>query len=91
MLLYLVHLLVGSEYTNFVADDHIAAFWFEHGKHKWFLGIIDTVVSDSIIKVSYLKCVDGNKIWTFPEEADIQETSVDQILCKNNEINYLRS
>ena len=54
-----------SEYTNFVAGDHIAAFWFEHGKHKWFLGIIDTVVSDSTIKVLYLKRVDGNKIRTF--------------------------
>ena len=79
-----------SEYTHFVAGDHIAAFRFEHGKHKWFVGIIDTVVSDSIIKVSYLKLVDGNKIWTFPEEADIQETGVNQI-CKNIEINYLRS
>ena len=50
-----------SEYTNFVAGDHIAAFWFEHGKHEWFLGIIDTVVSDSIITVSYLKRVD---VWS---------------------------
>ena len=72
-----------------MVGDHIAAFWFEDGKHEWCLGIIDTVVSDSIIKVSYLIRLDRNKFWAFPEEAGIRETSVDQIICKNIDDNLI--
>ena len=62
---------ISEEETNFMAGDHIVAFWLTE-EYQWHLGIIDTVVNDAKIKVSYLLQVESTNdhVWVFPEEAD---------------------
>ena len=81
-----------EEETNFMVGDHIAAFWLTE-EYQWHLGIIDTVVDDAKIKVSYILRVESTNdhVWVFPEEADVHDTSVDQIMCKNIKVDYLNS
>ena len=74
-----------SEETNFMVGDHIAAFWLRG------ISVIDTVVDDVKIKVSYLLRVESSNdhVWVSPE-ADVHDTSVDQ-MCENIKVDYLSS
>ena len=73
-----------EEETNSLVGDQIAAFWLTE-KYQWHLGIIDTVVDDAKINVSYLLRVErtNDHVWVFLEEAGVHDTSVNQIMCKN--------
>ena len=42
-------------------------------------------------RISYEFESTNDHVWVFPEEADVQDTSVDQIMCKNIKVDYLNS
>ena len=54
----------------------------------WYLGIVDQMVGDKVY-VSYMRKSDKQGLsWLFPDEAEIHDTSRDQIIAKNIEIIY---
>ena len=63
--------------------EHIAAFWVnDFCVCERFLGIIENIISPNIISVSYMKRM-GSKgqNWVLPEESEIHNTDVDQLLA----------
>ena len=70
------------ENTNsFVVVEYIAAFWFEDTTYKCYLGVIEDIHPNNAIVVSYLIQADTKgKTWVFPDEAQLIETEVKQIL-----------
>eukprot|EP00111_Clytia_hemisphaerica_P014148 TCONS_00041682-protein len=53
-----------------------------------FTCVIESV-EDSLVRVSYFTRRDkSGSQWTFPEEADIQDTKLDQIICKVDRVAY---
>ena len=45
-----------------------------------------------VLKSNLLRVESTNDhVWVFPEEADVHDTSVDQIMCKNIKVDYLNS
>ena len=73
-----------SEEPTYRIGDHIAAFSVNNfGVREWFLGIIENIISPNILSVSYLKRMGSNgQNWVFPEESEIHNTDVDQLLAK---------
>ena len=49
--------------------------------YQWHLAIVENIVSSETVQLSYLKRMDSaGRDWVFPEEAEIQQTSMEQIL-----------
>ena len=73
-----------SEEPTYRIGDHIAAFWVnDFGVREWFLGIIENIISPNILLVSHMKRMGSNgQNWVFPEESEIHNTDVDQLLAK---------
>ena len=73
--------------------DHVTAFWSDDfGKYKWHLAIVEKVVSPDLFVLSYLKRVDSAGIdWVFPEEAELRETQMEQILEQKIQVRYFCS
>ena len=73
-----------SEEPTYRIGDHIAAFWVnDFGVSEWFLGIIENIISPNILLVSHMKRMGSNgQNWVFPEESEIHNTDVDQLLAK---------
>ena len=74
-----------SEEPTYRIGEHVAAFWVnDFGVREWFLGIIENIISSKTLSVSYLKRMGSNgKNWVFPEESEILNTDVDQLLAKS--------
>jgi hypothetical protein len=55
---------------------------------KWYLGIVDVVKADRVV-VSYMTRTDNAGCsWVFPEKADINDTSFDQIIATKIQVHY---
>ena len=78
-----------SDLDQLQQGEHIIAFWIEGNDTKWNLGVVDTVLEADKFIVSYLTRTDtAGKSWAFPQNSDINETSVDQILARKVKVNY---
>lgn len=67
---------------NIEIGEHVIAFWADDfGKYQWFLAIVDKIVTSELLLLSYLKRMDiSGKDWVFPEESEVRETTLEQIL-----------
>ena len=65
----------------FEIGNHVAAFWADDfGQYQWHLAIVENMSLETV-QLSYLKRMDSaGRDWVFPEEAEIQQTSMEQIL-----------
>ena len=68
--------------NNIEIGEHVIAFWADDfGKYQWFLAIVDKIVTSELLLLSYLKRMDiTGKDWVFPEESEVRETTLEQIL-----------
>ena len=67
------------------------AFWVEGNETKWHLGVVEGIENDNPL-VSYMIRTDGKgKSWTYPESAEVLQTSCDQILASKIKVQYLGS
>ena len=65
----------------YVCAKHIAVFWYEDNNVMWHLGIVEEIMKENL-RVSYLTQDDCKGVsWTFPETAEVLETSFEQILA----------
>ena len=65
------------------------AFWLEGNTAKWYLGVVEGI-SDGKILISYMSRADTKgKSWTFPQAAEVLETSPEQILASKVKVQYL--
>ena len=77
---------------HYTVGEHIAALWWEDNVCKWHIGVVDQVVKDGSINVSYLVCSDSKGVsWVYPEESQVFKTVDEQIIKKNLSVNYLCS
>ena len=73
---------------QFQIGEVVACTWQEDVGYNitWFLGIADQIVGDKVY-VSYMRKSDKQGLsWLFPDEAEIHDTSRDQIIARNIEI-----
>ena len=70
---------------TFTLGEHVVAYWFEINSVKWYLGIVEGYESNKI-QVSYMTRAGDS--WTFPETAELLETSPDQILASKIKVQY---
>ncbi|XP_066926267.1 uncharacterized protein [Clytia hemisphaerica] len=78
------------EKNEYTPGMHVAAAWLKEDstEYTWYLGVIDSVDKDCL-KVSYFSRKDkAGSQWTFPEEADIQDTKYEQIIKKVEKVAY---
>ena len=74
----------------FKHSETVAGVWHEDvGDHlEWHLGVVDKI-DDNRVYISYMKCSDKKGFnWLFPDEADIQLTSLNQIIARNIQVAY---
>ena len=67
-----------------------AAAWLKEDstEYTWYLDVIDSV-EDDYLRVSYFKRKNqAESQWTFPEEADVQDTKPEQIISKVEKVAY---
>ena len=68
--------------------EHIIAFWIKGNDIKWYLRIVDRVKIDKVV-VSYMTRADSaGRSWVFPEKADINDTSFDQMIATKVQVHY---
>ena len=74
---------------DYKIGENVAVFWMDETV-QWFLGVVDSNVgANGNILISYLTRSDSTGCeWIFPEDAEIIETSPEQILARNIEVEY---
>ena len=75
---------------HFQIGEAVACIWQEGVGYNitWHLGIVDQMVGDKVY-VLYMRKSDKHGLrWSFPDEAEIHDTSRDQIIGRNIEIRY---
>ena len=75
---------------QFQIGEAVACIWQEDVGYNitWYLGIVDQIVGDKVY-VLYMRKSDKQGLsWLFPNEAEIHDTSRDQIIARNIEIRY---
>lgn len=84
---------IQAESDTYAIGEHIAAFWInDFLVHEWFVGIIEKIISQKTLSVSYMKRMGSNgKNWVFPEEQEICNTDVDQLLATKIGVKYFCS
>ena len=71
----------GQTDTKYMLGEHVIAYWLERHNVRWYLGIVGAEKSDKLL-ISYMTRADSKgKSWTFPETAEILETSAEQIIA----------
>ena len=77
--------------SEIIQGEHVIVFWVEESKIKWYLGIVKTNKNDKLV-ISYMSKADKKgKVWTFPECAELSETSQEQIRATKDKVQYLGS
>ena len=77
--------------SQYQLGEHIIAFWVEGNEAKWHLGVVEGQKNNTPT-VSYMVRTDPKgKSWTYPESADVLQTSCDQILAAKVKVQYLGS
>ena len=85
-----------SDPTEFDVDcrqgDHVAVAWLKEDNsrsYEWYLGVVNKLISNDSVSISYFVRKDTIGCqWTFPEVAEIRDTSMEQIVCKVTNITY---
>ena len=75
---------------QFQTGETVACIWQEDVGYNinWYLGIVDQMVGDKVY-VPYMRKSDKQGLsWLFPDEAEIHDTSRDQIIARNIETRY---
>ena len=75
---------------QFQIGEAVACIWQDDVGYNitWYLGIVDQIVGDKVY-VLYMRKSDKQGLsWLFPNEAEIHDTSRDQIIARNIEIRY---
>ena len=67
------------------------AFWIEGSKVIWHLGVVEDIKNGNPIVSYMVRKNTSGKSWTYPECAEILETSQDQILASKIGVQYLGS
>jgi hypothetical protein len=77
--------IVSTQTDNpFSVGEHIAVFWLGE-KYNWYLGVVDSVKAN-------FYCTDtSKKSWVYPENSDIHNTPIDQVLFRNIRVEYVCS
>ena len=71
--------------------EHIIAFWVEGNEVKWHFQVVEGLKNNTPT-VSYMVHTDPKgKSWTYPESADVLQTSCDEIQAVNVKVQYLCS
>ena len=79
---------VHSKSTPHEEGEHVVAFWYDASSVKWYLGVVDGFNNDNVM-ISYMNKADASGTsWTFPERAEVLETSPDQILASKVQVQY---
>ena len=78
---------------TFEIGEHVSAFWYDDfGKLDWYLAIVDGPTQNNKTPLSYMKQSKKTKAeWVFPEDAEIRETSLEQIICGKINVKYFCS
>ena len=75
--------------SGIVQGEHVTAFWVEGNKIKWYFGTVETKNKKKLV-ISYMSKADKKrKVWTFPECAELLETSQEQILATKVKVQCL--
>jgi len=71
-----------------IIGSHVAAFWIEYDKIEWYIGVVEKLVDENSVLVTYFKRVkpDADYEWQPTEEQHI--TMRDQILLANISVSY---
>ena len=75
---------------QFQIGEEVACIWQDDVGYNitWYLGIVDQIVGDKVY-VLYMRKSDKQGLsWLFPNEAEIHDTSRDQIIATNIEIRH---
>ena len=75
---------------QFQIGEAVACIWQEDVGYNitWYLGIVDQIVGDKVYVSRMSKSDKQGLSWLFPDEAEIHDTSRDQIIARNIEIRY---
>ena len=69
--------------------EHVIAYWYKGSKIKWCLGTIEKIKLEKLI-ISYMTRGDSKgQSWTFPESAELLETTVEQVIAVKVKVQYL--
>ena len=64
-----------TDKIKYISGEHVAAFWYDNQNIKWHLGIVEELKHDKIT-IKYMTQADSaGSSWTFPEKAEILDTS----------------
>ena len=79
-----------SNEEQFQTGKAVACIWQEDVGYNitWYLGIVDQIVGDKVYVSRMSKSDKQGLSWLFPDEAEIHDTSRDQIIARNIEIRY---
>ena len=81
----------GQTDTKYKLGKHVIAYWLGGHIARWYLGMVEAEKSDKLL-ISYMIQADSKRqSWTFPETAEILETSVEQIIASKVKVQYLGS
>ena len=70
--------------------EHVACVWLDDvgDKTNWHLGVVDKFENGELF-VSYMKKTDQKGLkWLFPEEAEIHQTKIEQVIARNIQVKY---
>ena len=76
-------------HIQYQCGEHVIAFWLEGNTAKWYLGVVEGI-SDGKILMSYMSRADTKgKSWTFPQAAEVLQSSPEQILASKVKVQSL--
>ena len=75
---------------QFQIGEAVACIWQEDAGYNitWYLGTVDQIDGDKVYVLCKRKSDKQGLSWLFPDEAEIHDTSRDQIIARNIEIRY---
>ena len=80
------------EGVTICGDDPIVAVWLadDSNDYEWHLGFVDHIIDNEKVMVRYFTKASRDGVrWNAPEEENMHETFVKQILCKLVDIAFI--
>ena len=85
-----VNEITTNKIEAFTNGEHVAAAWLSDNSsvYQWYIGVID-VVDQNVLRIAYFQRASQDSLrWNFPEDEDIQNTELEQILYKLDTVCY---
>ena len=79
-----------NKIEGFINGEHVEAAWLsdDSSVYQWYIGVID-VVDQNDLRIAYFQRASQDSLqWDFPENEDIQNTKLEQILYKLDTVCY---